>query len=84
MRLADAVEHLVAGHLSARDRAIGGDRKSITAAGRENLALIEERVDLDLIGHQRLARKLDRVSQQRCGEIGHADMARAALALGLA
>jgi hypothetical protein len=56
----------------------------MAAAGGQHLVLIEKRMDLDLIGHQGFARKLDRVFQQGGGEIGDADMLCAPVAFGLA
>src|SRR5262245_34642384 len=72
--LADALEHRVARHLAAGDRAIGGRRDAVLTTGGEHLALIEERMDLDLVRRQRLARELDRLRKQRGGEVGDADM----------
>ena len=41
-------------------------------------------MNLDLVGHQGLVRKLDRLLQQGGGEICHPDMLRSPVALGLA
>ena len=62
--LADALEHLVAGHLAAGERAVGRHRQAVVAAGGKHLALVDERMDLDLVRHQRFARELHRLCEQ--------------------
>src|SRR5262249_44002996 len=47
-------------------------------------ALVDERMDLDLVRHQRFARELHRVLQQGDGEIRDSDMLGAPVAFGLA
>ena len=84
MRLADALEHLVAGNLAAGDRAIGRHRQAAAAAGGQHLALVEERMNLDLVRHQRLARDLHRLLRQRRGEVRYPDMLGASVAPRLA
>src|SRR3954447_26034529 len=84
MRLADALEYHVARNLAARQRTIGRHRKAMAAAGGEHLVLVEKRMDLDLVGHQGLARKLGRLFQQGGGEIRDPDMLCASVAFGLA
>src|SRR5499433_2904686 len=82
--LADAREHLVAGHLAAPERAISRDCQAVAATGGKHLALVDERMDLDLVRHQRFARELHRLLQQRDGEIRDPDMLGAPVAFGLA
>src|SRR4030088_2034121 len=83
VRLADALERLVAGNLAARQRTIGRHRKAMPAAGGQHLALIEKWMDFDLVGHQGFVREPDRIFQQGGGEIRDPDMSRATVALGL-
>src|SRR5499426_673714 len=82
VRHTDARQHLVAGRGAARDRAIGRDRNAVAAAGGDHLRAVDERVHLDLVGDQRLARQLGGLLDQRHREVGDANMARLAGALG--
>jgi len=83
MRFANALEHFVALRAAARNRAIRNCRHAVPAAGRYHLVLIEKRVALDLITDKRLARNLDRLIEQRHGEIRYAYLPRVALTLHL-
>ena len=76
MRRADAIERVVVRDLPSRQRAIGGDREAMLAAGRDDLGLVEKRMDFDLVVHQRLIRGLNGLIQHPAGEICHADVAR--------
>src|SRR5262245_3701086 len=82
--LADAREQLVAGNFTAPERAIGRDCQAVATAGGKHLALVDERMNLDLVRHQRFARELHRVLQQGDGEIRDPDMLGAPVAFGLA
>ena len=57
MCLPDAFERWVAGNLAAGNRAVGGDREPVTAAGGNYLALIEEGMHFDLVGDERFGRE---------------------------
>ena len=84
VRRADAGEHLVATRVSARDRAIGDHRHAVGATGFDYFRLVEKGMALDLIAHQRFARRRQCLVDVRHGEVGDADMACQAVALDLA
>ena len=77
-----SLQHRIAGGLAARDRAVGDDARSPWERHASiTLVWSRRRVHLDLVAHQRLARRGDRLLDHRDGEIGHADVARQPVAL---
>jgi len=81
VRRADAPKHRIAQDRAARQRTIGRNRDPQAPARCDHARLIEIGMHLDLIGDERLTRKRYRLLDQRDGEVGDADMARAAIAL---
>ncbi len=67
-------EHLGILHPAAGNGAVGHDRHAVSAAGRDHLGLVEKGMDLDLVAGQRLVRDLERLLDQRDGEVGDPDV----------
>jgi hypothetical protein len=78
---ADPAQRLVGERPAPRQRAVGRDREAIASAGLDHLRLTDEGMPFDLVGHQRLGRKLHRLRQQVQGEVRDADVPREPLAL---
>jgi len=84
VRGADPRQHIVAAGLTLGDRAVGGHRHAVLAAGRQHLRLIEIGMALDLIADQRLGGRFPRRLDQRDVEVGDADVPGQSVTLDLA